>query len=523
MGFFVLFESATGFALFEPKEFEDITVLTDKVRTSLNDFGRLSKIIKLRAFRPFTTTEMALENQNDISEGALNDFLLEFLEQNIPSSKKAPHTLGVAEGGLQAAISESSLGVHCIKDSTVIEILRAIRAHFTTFIEPLVGALAKDHQYLFKAQRGLAHSYSRAKMKFNVNKSDNMIIQSISTLDQLDKDINTFAMRVREWYSWHFPELVKIVNDNIVYARIAKLIANRSQFMNVEDNVSTLSKITGDENQSKLILSASKTSMGYDISEADMKLISRFASRVVSLAEFRSGLAAYLKVKMAYVAPNLCALIGETVGARLINHAGSLTTLAKYPASTIQILGAEKALFRALKTRSNTPKYGLIFNSSYIGRAKTKDKGRISRYLANKCSIASRIDAFSDKPSNQFGISLAQQMEDRLKFYELGVVPAKNIDVMRDVLKTLEGMPVEQESIPEQVKKEKEEKKDKGEKKDKREQKKHKKERKEKKGDSDEEKEVKREKVKREKSVGSSEMDQEVKTEKKKRRKSSVM
>merc|ERR1712106_577332 len=109
----------------------------------------------------------------------------------------------------------------------------------------------------------------------------------------------------------------------------------------------------------------------------------------------RKTLHEYLRAKMSNVAPNLSALIGEVVGARLISHAGSLTNLAKYPASTVQILGAEKALFRALKTKGNTPKYGLIFHSTFIGRAAAKNKVRISRYLANKCSIACRIDNFS--------------------------------------------------------------------------------------------------------------------------------
>merc|ERR1711916_204486 len=112
---------------------------------------------------------------------------------------------------------------------------------------------------------------------------------------------------------------------------------------------------------------------------------------------------------MAAVAPNLGELIGEHVGARLISHAGSLTNLAKYPASTWEILGAEKALFRALKTRGNTPKYGLIFHSTFIGRAATKNKGRISRYLANKASIASRIDCYSDEPNDVFGKQLKEQ------------------------------------------------------------------------------------------------------------------
>ena len=111
---------------------------------------------------------------------------------------------------------------------------------------------------------------------------------------------------------------------------------------------------------------------------------------------------------MTVVAPNLTALIGENVGSKLIAHSGSLVNLAKYPASTIQILGAEKALFRALKTKGKTPKYGLIFNSTYIGRAGTKNKGRISRYLANKCAIASRLDSFAVEPNAKFGEKLKE-------------------------------------------------------------------------------------------------------------------
>jgi len=129
-------------------------------------------------------------------------------------------------------------------------------------------------------------------------------------------------------------------------------------------------------------------------------------------------------------APNLTALIGEQVGARLISHAGSLTNLAKAPASTVQILGAEKALFRALKTKGKTPKYGLIFHSSFIGRAGPKNKGRISRYLANKCSLASRIDSFSDTATSTFGNNFKSQVEERLEFYKSGKTPRKNQEVM---------------------------------------------------------------------------------------------
>ena len=145
-------------------------------------------------------------------------------------------------------------------------------------------------------------------------------------------------------------------------------------------------------------------------------------------------------------------------------QAGSLTNLAKAPASTVQILGAEKALFRALKTKGNTPKYGLIYHSTFIGRAAAKNKGRISRYLANKCSIATRIDSFSDEPTKIYGEKLREQVEERLKFYETGAAPRKNIDVMEEIRKSLDGgaekdVDMKEAKTPKSSKKEKKEKK----------------------------------------------------------------
>ena len=186
-----------------------------------------------------------------------------------------------------------------------------------------------------------------------------------------------------------------------------------------------------------------------------MHNIISFADRVISLADYRKSLHEYLKSKMYKVAPNLSALIGEMVGARLISHAGSLTNLAKYPASTVQILGAEKALFRALKTKGNTPKYGLIYHSSFIGRASTKNKGRISRYLANKSSIASRIDSFSDEQTDKYGKMMRDQVEERLAFYADGKAPRKNIDCMAAVKKELEEEDGGGEETPKAKKKEK--------------------------------------------------------------------
>lgn len=169
---------------------------------------------------------------------------------------------------------------------------------------------------------------------------------------------------------------------------------------------------------------------GLDLSPIDLINVKTFAKGVIDLTDYRKQLYDYLVVKVNNVAPNLAALIGETVAARLISHAGSLRNLAMFPSSTLQIVGAEKALsrcifkdhcliffyyiytaafflfnyvvnktFRALRTKGKTPKHGLIFHSSFIGRATGRNKGRIARFLASKCSIAARVDYFGGKVS----------------------------------------------------------------------------------------------------------------------------
>lgn len=422
---FALFEHAAGYGLFKVKEFEEIGAFESEVEASLQDVSSFNKIVSLVGFLPFKTAADALNNINAVSEGIVTEDLKLFLTTNLPKKAKKI-VVGVLDSKLGGVISDE-VGCKVSHIGVVPEIIRGIRFHFSK----LVKGMSNDASA--KSQLGLGHSYSRAKVKFNVHKSDNMIIQSIALLDQLDKDVNTFSMRIREWYSYHFPELIKIVNDNFIFAKCVKAIKNRKELS--EDILDKLEEITMDSGKAKAIVDASKASMGMDISIVDLMHIEKFADRVISLAEYRKELTEYLQSKMSSVAPNLAALIGDSVGARLISHAGSLTNLAKYPASTVQILGAEKALFRALKTRGNTPKYGLIFHSSFIGKAGSKNKGRISRYLANKCSIASRIDCFSEVPTDIFGKKMKEQVEDRLKFYETGDIPKKNIEVMQEAMK----------------------------------------------------------------------------------------
>lgn len=292
-------------------------------------------------------------------------------------------TLAVVDAKLGNVIKEK-LGIPCVYSSGVLELSRGLRYQ----LEGLIGGLSAAD--LRPMSLGLSHSLSRYKLKFSPDKVDTMIVQAIGLLDDLDKELNTYAMRVREWYGWHFPEMTKIVSDNIQYAKTALLMGTRDKAAGLD-----FSDFLEEEVEAAL-KEAAVVSMGTEISEEDVLNIGALATQVIELSEYRGQLFDYLRSRMAAIAPNLTILVGELVGARLIAHVGSLVNLAKAPASTIQILGAEKALFRALKTKHETPKYGLIYHASLIGQAPQKFKGKISRVLAAKCALGVRVDALGD-------------------------------------------------------------------------------------------------------------------------------
>lgn len=259
--------------------------------------------------------------------------------------------MAVADPKLANSIAQiPGLSIKPISDSSTQDVYRAIREHMTSLIPDLIPAEMNS------TRLGLAHSLSRHKLKFSPDKVDTMIIQSIASLDVLDKQLNTYAMRVKEWYGWHFPELARILNDNLAYSKVVLKMGFRTNSKDAD-----LSGILPEEIEAA-VKAAAEISMGTEISEEDLEATSALAEQVVDLTEHRQNLGAYLSSRMQALAPNLTALVGELVGARLIAHAGSLMNLAKSPGSTIQILGAEKALFRALKTKHDTPKYGVSRN-----------------------------------------------------------------------------------------------------------------------------------------------------------------
>jgi len=235
------------------------------------------------------------------------------------------------------------------------EIMRGIRLHLTTLID------GSDDTELRSMCLSLSHALSRSKLKFSPDKVDVMIMHAVGLLDDLDKELNNFAMRLREWYGWHFPEMGKIVTEKLAYARVVKKVGFKSRVKEVD-----LGKIGVPDEIAEEVAKAAETSIGTDITEEDLANIMTLCERVIELTEYRARLAEYLKRRMNAIAPSLAYMVGELVGARLISQAGSLMSLAKHPSSTVQILGAEKALFRALKTKSATPKHALIYHASLV-------------------------------------------------------------------------------------------------------------------------------------------------------------
>lgn len=296
-------------------------------------------------------------------------------------------------------------------------------------LSSLIPGLQPDDMKI--ASLGLSHSMSRHKLKFSPEKVDVMIIQAINLLDELDKEINTYAMRVREWYGWHFPEMAKIINDNLAYARVVLKMGMRTQAAKAD-----LEEILP-EDIGVAVKAAAEVSMGTEMTPSDLATISSLAQQVVDFTYQRQELSSYLTTRMKAIAPNLTTLVGELVGARLISHCGSIVNLAQSPASTIQILGAEKALFRALKTKHPTPKYGLIYHASLVGQASsTKNKGKIARMLAAKLALASRQDAHSDWGIRGQGLEAEPNEEDKIAKSDMD-----RIKIERK-LRALEGKPL---------------------------------------------------------------------------------
>ena len=267
----------------------------------------------------------------------------------------------------------------------------------------LVDSEARFYELVYE----LSLAVTRHKLRREALKRDLMAIQAIRAIDDLDKTINLFASRLREWYSIHFPELDDLVKEHEEYAALVSRLGPREAF-----TVENLAKLGIKGGRAERIAKVAGESIGADISELDLGKIREFSNLVLRLYEIRRDLSEYLEHVMKEVAPNVTELVGPLLGARLLSLAGSLADLAKLPASTIQVLGAEKALFRALRTGGRPPKHGVIFQYPDIHRSPKWQRGKIARALATKLAIAARADHYTGR---FIADRLKKILEDRIK------------------------------------------------------------------------------------------------------------
>jgi nucleolar protein 56 len=249
--------------------------------------------------------------------------------------------------------------------------------------------LSADEGTAIQELRDFAIGVSSSRVKEASGKLDLHVTQAINALDELDKTINVLAARMREWYGLHFPELDHLVQSLTAYARIVSSAGTRYRITN-----QILQDAGIQEKKSEIILGGVNRSRGGDITEDNLKMVRELADQVIEQSELRDELANNIETTMDVVAPNVKELLTASVGARVLAKAGSLQRLATLPASTIQILGAEKALFRSLKTGANPPKHGMLFQHPLIHAAPKWQRGKIARAVAAKVAIAARIDAY---------------------------------------------------------------------------------------------------------------------------------
>ena len=255
--------------------------------------------------------------------------------------------------------------------------------------------------------REFALKWSSIRVQEASEQLDLHISQSINALDEIDKILNTVGTRMREWYGLHFPELDNLLQNITTYANIVSKVGKREEI-----TVEFLQTLDIPENKIEIIRMTANRSKGGKITEENLLILQSLANEVISLAQIRKTLEDHIDISMEMISPNLKELLTATVGARLIAKAGSLKRLASLSSSTIQILGAEKALFRTLKTGANPPKHGLLFQHPVIHSAPKWQRGKLARAISSKAAIAARVDLYSRNPESSN--ALASKLNDRI-------------------------------------------------------------------------------------------------------------
>jgi nucleolar protein 56 len=320
----------------------------------------------------------AIRSYRLLKSGATPDEIRPFIEK-----LRQFDPVSASDASVVAVLRQAGLNSQLMPE----EQLQSIQGSKPDYI--VKAGFAENEHGAMQALREFAINLSSSRVKEASERLDLHIIQSINALDELDKIINTVGARMREWYGLHFPELDNLLQSLVAYAEIASRAGLRENI-----TAEILQSAGMQEKKVEVILDAAGRSKGGDMTPENLAIVKRLADQVIAQSDLRRVLADHIEVAMETVAPNVKELLTASVGARIIAKAGSLARLASLPASTIQVLGAEKALFRALKTGARPPKHGLLFQHPLIHSAPKWQRGKIARAIASKVAIAARIDYY---------------------------------------------------------------------------------------------------------------------------------
>lgn len=234
---------------------------------------------------------------------------------------------------------------------------------------------------------------TKMRIKTNVKK-DRIVMEVIDAIDEIDKSLNIYIARLREWYGLHFPEMEKQVDK---HEKFVKMISQFGLRKNITDSG---------------FAEMAKNSMGIELDENDEEILKEYATNIINLYKLRDHLEKYIEKVLKEIAPNFSAITGPLLAARLMTLVGGFEKLAKKPSSTIQLLGSEKALFRYLHGKGQSPKHGTLFIHPYIQKAPLNKRGKIARILASKISIAVKMDYYGHKDNSEI---IKKELEERIK------------------------------------------------------------------------------------------------------------
>lgn len=382
----LLCEHIGGVELFELRGFENLS------GTSFNDYMSLCQMAMHVSSLPISSTAEVVSQVRCLEQGMVHPALQSFLELN------GVRTLH-CDKSLKNALNQIG-----IEQKSSPSILRGVKMNLNKIIKKTT-----NKQLVLSAAAVL----SKENIKYDMEREDNVVVCAGSEIEHLDMDIMELQIKMMRLMDWCFPRLCQTLkNDTESLSKLLNGQVDQIGLNMLPDSMRSLAK-----------------EMLCDARQEDVENLRATVSLISEKEKLLEEMESYLAEKMRVLAPNLRQILGDRLTVKFIHKAGGLMNLCLYPSSTLQLLGAEKSLFRSLKMRAPTPKHGLIYRLGYL----KENVGRMSRYIAAKCSLAARIDCFAKERTDEYGKELRALIEKKMRSYRSCTLTETSADVLRRV------------------------------------------------------------------------------------------